>query len=160
METSYRISGGSEFLMKAFAAAVYGINFLIEVTTGWFGVGLFISPVFMIFSYTTLAVWLMFKGVSILDKEIGLKFLTGALISAIPVINLLYFSRSKNGIPKPGILANISKIIEISKEQDKKRSFEQMGRGQEQARHERPSYRPNKTSNRYEDEVEESDVAV
>lgn len=145
METQYRISGGGEFLIRAFAWSVYCANFLIEIITDWMGVGLFISPFFMGFSFLALALMFKSKGVKLIDQRTGGQFITSAVISLIPIVNILYFKRGKMGIPLPGIVALTSKIIATSQEEDEKKTNNSEEKG-----YQRPNHRPNnRDSNRY-----------
>ncbi|MES3005657.1 MAG: hypothetical protein V4664_01775 [Patescibacteria group bacterium] len=154
MEAQYRIDGGSEFLMKGFAWTVYGLNFALEITTDFIGIGLFLSPLFMLCMYTALGFWISSKKVSLFSKKTGGQFIISGIISLIPVVNLLYFKFGTSGLPLPGIVGVTSKIVRGSQEEDKERAAEALTT-ESKGKYKRPSNRPNGESRRYEEEETE-----
>lgn len=114
-----RISSTTELMMNWVAWGVYAMNFLVEIVMGWVGIGLIASVVFMIFAYTSFAIWFILKGVNVFSPKLVGNFLFGAAISAIPIINMFYISLDKKtGIPTPGIRKNIGKIIALIQKED------------------------------------------
>ena len=119
MEVNYRISGATEGLMKGVAYAVYGTNFLINIIGDWFGIGEVASTVFMFFTYCAYVLWFALKGVYVFSPKTLGKFIVSFILNEIPVVNVLYFTQSKNGLPQPGIVAMVGRIVDQSREEDK-----------------------------------------
>jgi hypothetical protein len=116
-----RISPTTEMMMNFMAWGAYGTNFLIEIIAGWFGIGLIASIVFMIGVYACFAMWFLFKGVNVFSPKLVGNFAFGAIISAIPIINLFYISfDKKTGIPTPGVRKNVGRVIHFVQEEDRK----------------------------------------
>ncbi len=136
-EITYRISAGKEAEMKAVAYAVYGANFLIELILDWVGIGEIVSPVFMAIMYAAFALWFNRLGVKILGGKVTGKFLFSMIISVIPIVNLFYFSLGKSGLPMPGIVKTVEKIIALTREEDE----ENAKSSKRPDRHARPSFR-------------------
>jgi hypothetical protein len=152
MEPNYRIGGGTEFLMKSIAYAVYGTNFVIQLFANWVGIGFIVSPIFMGFSYAFFAFWFMIKGSSIFDPKVFIQFAVSALISLIPFVNMLYFRLNKNGLPEPGIVAMVSRVIGVTRDED----IAEMKKNPEEGEYERRSYRERGGNNRYEEDIDEA----
>lgn len=161
MDVDYRISGLKEMMMKAAAFIVYGTNLLLQLFTDWLGVGLFLSPLFMTLAYGVFALWFAISGVAIIDSQKIRTLLISWAISAIPVVNLFYFSIGKSGIPRPGIVNTISSVIDQSKQEDEVKAEGEaenlMVRYQEEGF--RENYRSG-PSTRYEDDDDEYEEAA
>ena len=132
MEVNYRISGATEGLMKGVAYAAYGTNFLINIVGGWFGIGEIASTVFMFFTYCAYVLWFALKGVYVFSPKTLGKFIVSFILNEIPIVNVLYFTQSKNGLPQPGIVAMVARVVDQSREEDKQKgtdSAEKNGSG-------------------------------
>lgn len=121
MEVNYRISAATEGLMKGVAYAVYGTNFLINIVGDWFGIGEIASTVFMFFTYCAYVLWFALKGVYVFSPKTLSKFIVSFILNEIPIVNVLYFTQSKNGLPQPGIVTMVARVVDQSREEDKQK---------------------------------------
>lgn len=110
---------GTEIMMKGTAWFVYFVDFLVNIIGDWFGAGELISFIFMALAYAGFALWFAFHRVSIVDPKYAKEFFVKMVISVIPIVNVFYFTVTKNGSFVPGIRGMVENIIERSKEEDR-----------------------------------------
>ena len=128
-EVTYRISKSTEGLMRALALIIYGANFLINLVGDWFGVGEVVSLIFMIVAYVIYVFWFKSHKVSVFESKVMWQFILSAIISAIPILNVLFFRMSKSGIPLPGIASMVEKVTEQSRAEDRKNAAKKIDSG-------------------------------